>query len=90
MTLDSLIKAKQNGATFGALSEGEMKVLASSATKIGTWVDKDKNGNVKGYNIGEQALKDELNNIWEILGGLEINTELTTEQQDLLKEAGVL
>jgi len=37
MTLQSLIDAKARGATFGALSEGELQVLAATASKIGSW-----------------------------------------------------
>lgn len=62
MTLDSLIAAKSRGATFGALSEGEMRVLASAATKIGQWAI-EKNGQVVGYNVNEKAFREELDNI---------------------------
>lgn len=63
LTLDSLIRAKAQGATFGALSEGELNTLSSSATKIGTWAIKDKNGNVAGYNTSEESFKKELDKI---------------------------
>ena len=60
LTLDNLVRAKQNGATFGALSDGERQMLASSATKIGTWAIKDEAGNVTGYNIDENTFKKEV------------------------------
>lgn len=63
LTLDSLIEAKAEGATFGALSEGEMNVLAQSATKIGKWARKDTDGNVIGYNIDEYSFQKELQTI---------------------------
>jgi len=63
LTLDNLIRAKQNGATFGALSDGERQMLASSATKIGTWAVKDDKDNVIGYNIDEKTLKKEITQI---------------------------
>ena len=44
-----------------------MKILASAATKIGTWRVTDKNGKVTGYKVGHQAMKDELDNINKIL-----------------------
>lgn len=63
LTLQNLQNAKQNGATFGALSEGELKLLESSSSKLGSWVMKDAAGNVIGYNTTEKALKQELNKI---------------------------
>ena len=63
LTKESLISAKEQGATFGALSEGEMNLLAQSATKIGKWARKDEDGNVVGYNVNEKAFKKELQTI---------------------------
>lgn len=63
LTLVNLVRAKQNGATFGALSDGERQMLASSATKIGTWAIKDKNDNVVGYDIDENTFKKEVQTI---------------------------
>jgi len=63
LNLDTLISAKKQGATFGALSNQELQVLASAATKIGTWAIKDKDGNVTGYNITEKEFKAELDKI---------------------------
>lgn len=63
LNLDTLINAKAQGATFGALSDQELQVLASAATKIGTWVIKDKNGIVTGYQTSESNMKKELDKI---------------------------
>ena len=63
LSLDALIKAKAQGATFGALSEGELQLLSASATKIGTWAITDKSGKVKGYNANIKDFKKELDNI---------------------------
>ena len=63
LTLNNLINAKARGATFGALSEGELKILASSASKIGTYAIKDKSGNIKGYKTTEKGFQRELDNI---------------------------
>ena len=42
---------KARGATFGALSETELDILKQSASKIGTWMQRDKaaiqRGNLK-------------------------------------------
>lgn len=63
LNLESLIQAKSRGATFGALSDQELRVLASAATKIGTWAIKDKDGNVTGYRANEKDFKAELDKI---------------------------
>ncbi len=76
LSLDSLVEAKSRGATFGALSDTEMRILASAATKIGTWRKLDKNGNVTGYKASESAFKNELKNINKILlRGVKSNIE---------------
>lgn len=61
--LDALINAKAAGATFGALSDNEGRMLASAASKIGTWKIVDSSGKVKGYNIDEASFVAELNQI---------------------------
>lgn len=63
LNLDKLIQAKAQGATFGALSDNELKVLASAATRLGTWRVKNKDGEVTGYNINEKEFKKELDKI---------------------------
>lgn len=63
LTLEKLQQAKQNGATFGALSEGEENLVASAASKLGSWAVKDKNGNVTGYRIDQADFKKELDTI---------------------------
>lgn len=63
LTVDSLISAKERGATFGALSEGELGILSASASKLGTWAIKDKSGNVTGYRTNESDFRKELDKI---------------------------
>lgn len=65
-TLDTLLALKAQGGTLGALSEGEGRMLASAATKIGTWAIKDSKGNIVGYNASEPAFKEELSTIKNI------------------------
>jgi hypothetical protein len=60
MTLQNLIDAKARGAAFGALSEGELALLANSSTKINNWALKDKDGKVYGYDIDEASFQREL------------------------------
>lgn len=64
LTLDNLIAAKARGATFGALSEGELGILAASATTLNDWEIKDGNGKGTGFwNIDEASFNKELNTI---------------------------
>lgn len=61
--LDKLIEAKSQGATFGALSDREMNILSSAATKLGTWEKADKNGKVKGYDTTQTLFKEEIDRL---------------------------
>lgn len=64
--LDKLIEAKANGATFGALSDGELNLLKASASKFGTWArDKDGDGKTDFYEIDEKSFKEEINNVYK-------------------------
>jgi hypothetical protein len=62
LNLQSLLDAKAKGATFGALSEQELRTLSNSATKIGQWAI-EKNGKVVGYNASQKDFKKELDKI---------------------------
>lgn len=81
MTLQNLIDAKGQGATFGALSDAELRLLASSASKISTWEIKDSKGNVTGYSASEAAFKQELDNIKMLT-----NRAILLKQGDLFDE----
>lgn len=67
LTLDTLIQAKEQGATFGALAIPEMELLADSATKINNWrtTETDENGNTTTlyYDASEADFKEELDKI---------------------------
>lgn len=62
MTLQSLIDAKSRGASFGALSDGELQILANSATALNDWEIKDETtGKPTGvWDIDEASFKREL------------------------------
>ena len=67
-TIKSLIDAKANGATFGALSDRELGIIAASFSKIGRWKVEAKDGRVIGYNVSAKDMAEELNRIkasWE-------------------------
>ena len=68
LNLQSLIDAKGQGATFGALSNQELQLLSNAATKIGTWAigDRDSEGNitnVTGYRVKESDFRKEMDKI---------------------------
>jgi len=57
-TLDNLIAKKAEGATFGALSDAELRVISSSASKLNSMLDKNpKTGLVQGLKGSEKALQ---------------------------------
>lgn len=62
LTLDQLISAKERGATFGALSEKELKSIASAATKLGSFIRERKNGDIY-FKASESAVRKELEKI---------------------------
>ena len=59
MTLDNLIKAKEEGATFGALSEGELKLLSDSASRINSWRVED-DGRTEHFDASQKDFIEEL------------------------------
>jgi hypothetical protein len=63
LNLQALENAKAQGATFGALSDQELKVLATSATKLGNNLVKNKSGDVIGYNLSEKDFKNEIQKV---------------------------
>lgn len=62
LTLDQLISAKERGATFGALSEKELKSIASAATKLGSFIRERDNGDIY-FKASESAVRKELEKI---------------------------
>lgn len=58
--LENLIESKQQGATFGALSEKEMAILNSAATTLGAWSKSDDNNNLQYFDISQSKFKEEL------------------------------
>jgi len=62
-TIKNLIDAKAQGATFGALSDRELEIIAASFSKIGKWKVETKDGRVVGYNVSAKDMAEELNRI---------------------------
>ena len=67
LNLQELIEAKSRGATFGALSNQELRVLASAASAISDWeIKKRKDGEDIGtgfWDIDEASFKRELDTV---------------------------
>ena len=63
-TLKTLIDAKENWATFGALSDTELEMLRASATRLWKWANyKDKK--LIWYDKSEEQLKEDLKELKE-------------------------
>ena len=66
-TMDVLLNLKKQGGTLGALSDQERILLQSAASKVGTWMVRDKNGNPTGkFAISEDLFKKELQTIRDL------------------------
>lgn len=59
-TLQALADAKAKGITFGALSEGELNLVADAASRLSASV-KREDGNIKSFTGSETAFKNNLN-----------------------------
>ena len=68
LTLQELIDAKAKGATFGALSNAELEMLANAASKLTNLrVVEPITGQVKGYNITEDKFMKEIERIQTLM-----------------------
>lgn len=86
-TLEQLIKAKEAGATFGALSNQELGLLERSASVLNKWAIRDPDTNeLQGFKVPDEKVIEELNKIKEKLtkgiGGSIIN-ENTSVADDI-------
>lgn len=90
-TIKSLIDAKAQGATFGALSDRELGIIAASFSKIGRWKAEAKDGRVIGYNVSAKDMAEELNRIKasseKVINNLQGSTTTSTGSEgDLIDE----
>jgi|2_EtaG_2_1085320.scaffolds.fasta_scaffold00654_9 hypothetical protein len=87
-TMDTLVGLKERGGTLGALSDSERKMLEQTASKIGGWIQRDKNGNPTGkFEVSEEDFKKELSRIHKITdtvlrraAGLPTDTQVASTQ----------
>lgn len=88
LTLSNLIEAKKQGATFGALTQKELEILAASATKLNDWEVKDDDGNPTGeWNIDEESFNAELDEIKRLTTKALIQSGeslISDEEEDML------
>lgn len=91
LTLQSLIDAKSKGATFGALSDSELNILANSASALNDWEIKDGNGKGTGvWNVDENTFKNELKTIQDLSKKALYKSQgnvLATDEQAILDSA---
>ena len=66
-TLQTLINLKQAGGTLGALSDQERLMLERAASKLGSWMKLDRNGNPTGkLVVSEEIFLQELSRLREV------------------------
>ena len=90
-TLNSLAEAKSRGITFGALSEGELGLVAAAAGRLAARAKKGDDGQISGFRGSESAFKKDLDLLIEKLGrSIERKTEgRTTTPQPTLQEGEI-
>ena len=84
-TLEAMIDLKAEAGGVGSFSDSDMKLLEASASKIRNWTRTDDDGNVIGYEVGEEEMKNELNRIADTLS--KTDQEGQTSQAKELDEA---
>lgn len=66
-TLQSLIDAKANGATFGALSNEELRMLQDSASEIASWMKMNDEGKLVWLELSEDNFRNLLKKLYNNL-----------------------
>jgi len=64
--MEDFINLKAQGATFGALSNEELKMLQASSSVLASRAEKDKNGNITGFNMTEGEFQKQLEILQEL------------------------
>lgn len=83
--LNSLIEAKSQGATFGALSDTEMNILKAAGTSLGAWSESTNKGKLKYFDVDEKTFKDELDRLIKDYEGLLSVANITQSLDSYLK-----
>ena len=64
-TFDKLVNLKQDGATFGALSDSERVAIGRAATDLAASTINDESGNITGFRGSEKKLVENLTKVLE-------------------------
>lgn len=59
-SIDKLLAVKEQGGTFGALSDRELDVLRNSANRINEWIDRNDDGKIVGIKTSEKIFLEEI------------------------------
>ena len=86
-SLQALIDAKGQGATFGALSNEELKMLQQAATKLGQFAILDEDGKIVGFNASEEEVNKELQTLKEKTLAAYEKTQTGVSQEGVTTEA---
>lgn len=65
LTFEKLQDLKAGGATFGALSDSELRAIGSASNELAGMAIEDEQGNLQGFRGSEQKVKDNLLRIQE-------------------------
>lgn len=84
LTLDKFLKLKEGGATFGAMSEGEWRIIGAAANELDAMAIKDGN-RIIGFAGSEDKVAEELEKIkqqYEVVQDRLNMESLTSSEQD--------
>jgi hypothetical protein len=65
LTLDRFVQLKAQGATFGALSEGEWRIIGGAADELATMVVRNDDGSIARLNGTPEEVQEQFNKIAE-------------------------
>lgn len=92
-TLQGLIDAKAQGATFGALSNDELNLLKNSSSKLSAMARKDKEWNIIWFSWTESSVKWEMKKLLDLYVEKKnkmLNPLLTNTQADTNTSSGTV
>lgn len=84
-TLQQLIDAKAQGATFGALSNEELKMLQDSASALSAYAEVDEKGKITWFDVDQDTFKAEIKAITDLYKAKKakmLNPWIQAQQED--------
>ena len=88
--LESLISSKERGATYGQLSNQELRIISAAATKLNAAANRGDDGKLKGFKMSEGDFKTELENISKTLRNQIKNKEFINANSATYDPLGIL